>query len=112
MPGPWSMAEFLRALHDASRYRCDAPAMSDDQGVLSRQDLAARVAGMAAELHGLRQVIGLLGGNCIDWAVAQLAAWIAGKTVVPLPSFFSRSQLEHILRDADIDHVVATSERR
>ena len=82
--------------------------MSDDQGTLSRRELAARVAGMSAELRGLPQVIGLLGANGIDWAVAQLAAWMAGKTVVPLPSFFSGLQLEHILRDAGIDHVVAT----
>jgi long-subunit acyl-CoA synthetase (AMP-forming) len=104
------MAEFLRALHDGLRYRCDATAMSDDQGTLSRRDLAARVADMAAELSGLPQVIGLLGGNGTDWAVAQLAAWVAGKIVVPLPNFFSRLQLEHILRDAGVDHVVATPE--
>ncbi len=101
------MAEFLRALH-GSRCRGDATAMSDQRGTLSRRELAARVAGMAAELRGLPQVIGLLGANGIDWAVAQLAAWMAGKTVVPLPSFFSGLQLEHILGDAGIDHVVAT----
>ena len=82
--------------------------MSDEQGTLSRRELAARVASVSAELRGLPQVIGLLGANGIDWAVAQLAAWMAGKTVVPLPSFFSGLQLEHILRDAGIDHVVAT----
>ena len=102
------MAELLRVLHDGSRCRGDATTMSDEQGTLSRRELAARVAGMAAELRGLPQVIGLLGANGIDWAVAQLAAWMAGKTVVPLPSFFSGLQLEHILRDAGIDHVVAT----
>lgn len=102
------MAEFLRALHDGSRGRGDATAMSDDRGAISRQELAARVVGMSAELRDLPQVIGLLGANGIDWAVAQLAAWLAGKTVVPLPSFFSGLQLEHILCDADIDHVVAT----
>ena len=51
----------------------------------------------------LPQVIGLLGANGIDWAVAQLAAWMSGKTVVPMPTFFSRLQLEHVLRDAGID---------
>jgi long-subunit acyl-CoA synthetase (AMP-forming) len=102
------MAELLRVLHDGSRCRGDAAIMSDEQGTLSRRELAARVASVSAELRGLPQVIGLLGANGIDWAVAQLAAWMAGKTVVPLPSFFSGLQLEHILRDAGIDHVVAT----
>ena len=75
---------------------------------LRRGDLAARVAGLAEELRDLPQVIGLLGANGTDWAVAQLAAWVAGKTVVPLPTFFSPLQLQHVLRDAGIAHVVAT----
>jgi long-subunit acyl-CoA synthetase (AMP-forming) len=54
------------------------------------------------------QTLGLLGANGTEWAVAQLAAWAAGKTVVPLPTFFSRAQLEHVLKDAAIDHVIAT----
>ena len=51
LPGLWFMVEFLRVLHDGSRFRGDATAMSDDQGTLSRRELAARVAGMAAELR-------------------------------------------------------------
>lgn len=104
------MAELLNALRDGSRYRPGATAMSDDDGALTGGDLVARVAGLAAILHARPQRIGLLGAHGTDWAVAQLAAWAAGKTVVPMPAFFSRLQLEHVLRDADIDHVVATRE--
>jgi long-chain acyl-CoA synthetase len=104
------MAELLNALRDGSRYRPDATAMSDDNGVLTGADLVARVAGLAAILRDRPQTIGLLGAHGTDWAVAQLAAWAAGKTVVPMPAFFSRLQLEHVLRDAGIDHVVATRE--
>ena len=42
--------------------------------------------------------------------VAQLAAWLAGKIVVPLPLFFSPEQLQHILRDAAISHLICTGE--
>jgi long-subunit acyl-CoA synthetase (AMP-forming) len=81
--------------------------MSDDHGSVTRQELVARVAGLAEELGALPQTVGLLGANGIDWAVAALAAWMSGKTVVPMPTFFSRLQFEHVLRDAGITHVIA-----
>lgn len=102
------MVELLHVLR-AWGASCDGrAAMSDDNATLTRGELAARVAGMAEELRDLPQVIGLLGANGTDLAVAQLAAWTAGKTVVPLPTFFSLPQLEHVLRDAGITHVIAT----
>ena len=104
------MAEILNVLRNGSRYRPGAVAMADDHSVLTGSELATRVAGLAAALRDLPQRIGLLGGNGTEWAVAQLAAWTAGKTVVPLPSFFSRLQLEHVMRDAGIEQVVATRE--
>jgi long-subunit acyl-CoA synthetase (AMP-forming) len=102
------MVEILQALHGWSASRAGEPAMSDDDSALTRGELAARVAGLAEDFRDLPQVVGLLGANGTEWAVAQLAAWAAGKTVVPLPTFFSQPQLEHILRDAGVDHVVAT----
>jgi long-subunit acyl-CoA synthetase (AMP-forming) len=104
------MVDLLDALRDGARYQSGTPAMSDDNGVLTGGGLVARVAGLAGVLHARPQRIGLLGAHKTDWAVAQLAAWAAGKTVVPMPAFFSRLQLEHVLRDAGIDHVVATRE--
>src|SRR6185437_11844820 len=87
-----------------------AVAVADNHCALTGCELAARVAGLAAILRNLPQRIGLLGDNGTEWAIAQLAAWTAGKTVVPMPSFFSRLQLEHVLRDAGVDHVVTTCE--
>lgn len=104
------MVEILEALRDGRRYRRAAIAMSDDRGVLAADDLVARVAGLAEQLRPLPQVIGLLGVNGTAWAVAALAAWMAGKTIVPMPTFFSRLQLEHVLRDAGLDHVIATED--
>ncbi len=104
------MAEILQVMANASSFRLGATAMSDDNSVLTRGDLVSRVAGLAKELRTLPRVVGLLGANGTDWAVAQLAAWAAGKTVVPLPTFFSLPQLGHVIRDAGVDHVVATSD--
>jgi long-subunit acyl-CoA synthetase (AMP-forming) len=102
------MVELLEVLCEPSRYASGAVAMSDDQGCITDHELVARVAGLAEEFGTLPQVIGLLGANGIDWAAALLAAWMSGKTVVPIPTFFSRRQLEHVLHDAGIAHVVAT----
>ena len=102
------MVELLHVLRSWGAHQDARAAMSDDNAAVARGELAARVAGMAEDLQGLPQVVGLLGTNGTDWAVAQLAAWIAGKTVVPLPTFFSPSQLAHVLRDAGITHVIAT----
>ena len=82
--------------------------MSDDNAVLTRAEFAARVAGLVKDFRELPQVIGLLGANGTDWAAALLAAWAAGKTVVPMPTFFSLPQLKHMSCDARINHIVVT----
>lgn len=102
------MAELLHSLRGWCASHDGRAAMSDDNTALARGELAARVAGIAEELRDLPQVIGLLGASGTDWAVALLAAWTAGKTVVPLPTFFSIPQIEHILHDAGVAHVIAT----
>jgi len=104
------MVELLHVLRNGSRYRPGISAMSDDHAVLTAENLMVRVAGLAQALRDRPQTVGLLGANGTEWAVAQLAAWAAGKTVVPMPAFFSRLQLEHVLRDAGIGHVIATRE--
>lgn len=64
---------------------------------------------------------GLWGENSIEWIVADLAAWKAGITLVPLPRFFSRTQLQHVISQAqlpcllvcgDIEQVTDISERK
>ncbi len=89
--------------HDGARV-----AMSDDRQTLSRAELAQWVAGAAADLGPVPEAIGLFGGNSVEWAVACLAAGLAGKTVVPIPAFFSREQCAHLVRDAGITRILAT----
>ncbi|MEK9969401.1 MAG: AMP-binding protein, partial [Ferrovibrio sp.] len=45
--------------------------------------------------------------SSIDWLVADLAAWSTGKRLVPLPHFFSDTQLDHIVADAGIAVIIA-----
>lgn len=50
---------------------------------------------------------GLWGDNSIEWIVADLAAWKANVTLVPLPRFFSPVQLEHVITEAQLSCVLA-----
>ena len=69
-----------------------ATAIGDDQGSLTRAGLSARVAAFAAELRDLPGTLGLIGENGVEWTIAQLAGWLAGKIIVPIPAFFSAEQ--------------------
>src|SRR6185436_3955173 len=104
----------MRSLFDAVRGRARqngaAHAISDPKSSLSRSELLARVSFLAGEIDPGARVVGILAPNGIDWAIALLACAMAGKIVVPLPTFFSAVQLAHIARDASIDAVLATRE--
>ncbi|MDO8342993.1 MAG: AMP-binding protein [Cellvibrio sp.] len=45
---------------------------------------------------------GLWGENSIEWIIADLAAWKANVTLVPLPRFFSTTQLQHVISQAQL----------
>lgn len=106
------MGEFLQAFCAGSNARGHSVTMSDDQGTLTAEMLLKRAAALAEQIRPLPQVVGLLGSSGTELAIAELASWIAGKTVVPLPLFFSAQQLEHVLRDAGAQHVIATRQTR
>jgi long-subunit acyl-CoA synthetase (AMP-forming) len=101
----------MRSIHAALlRHAAEAPerpAVSDEAASLTRRAFAARVSGLARALPGDARAIGLLAPNGVDWAAAQLACAFVGKTLVPLPTFFSAAQLAHVVQDAAVDHVWA-----
>jgi long-subunit acyl-CoA synthetase (AMP-forming) len=83
-------------------------AVSDQYGQMSRRELFARVTVLAADLRSQPQTIGIYAPNGLDWVIAQLACALAGKIVVPLPTFFSPTQLGHVVRDASVELILAT----
>ncbi|MCW0234832.1 MAG: AMP-binding protein [Ferrovibrio sp.] len=103
------MSDVLAALGNLAA--TEREAFSDQSGSITYAALARRVAGTAAALQNLPPVLGLLGPSSIDWLVTDLAAWMAGKTLVPLPHFFADAQLKHILSDAGITTVLAADDQ-
>ena len=83
-------------------------AMSDGRRSLTRSALAAWVAGIAQDLGPAPETVGISGNNSVEWAVAFLAASVAGKTIVPVPAFFSEGQRDHLIRDAGVSRVIVT----
>lgn len=103
------MHDILDAVRQFDALYDGAIFMSDTRSSCSRAGFSARAHAMASTLQSMPDRIGLLAENGVDWAVAQVGAWIAGKVVVPLPLFFSTQQLGHIIRDAALTHAIITT---
>ena len=56
--------------------------------------------------------VGLLMGNRPLWGICDIALTLKGAFVVPIPTFFSTEQVEHIIKDSGIDTLVVDSEER
>ncbi|WP_201508249.1 AMP-binding protein, partial [Psychrobacter proteolyticus] len=53
--------------------------------------------------------VALYAHNDIDWVILDLALSTVGAVVVPIPLFFSASQIAHLLQDAQIETVYVGS---
>jgi long-subunit acyl-CoA synthetase (AMP-forming) len=104
----------MRQLFDSMKRHAseagDLLAVSDRYGQLSRGELFARVTALAADLKGQPRTIGVYAPNGLGWVIAQLACALAGKIVVPLPTFFSPMQLGHVVRDASVELILVSEQ--
>jgi long-subunit acyl-CoA synthetase (AMP-forming) len=103
------MRDVLAALSREFKETSQRIAASDDGHRLTASDLACRVATLARDIEFGSPVVGLYGGNGIDWMVGLLGGLLAGKVVVPIPPFFSPSQIAHLLTNAGAGEILATS---
>jgi long-subunit acyl-CoA synthetase (AMP-forming) len=107
------MSAILIALERHARLRPHASALQDENQSLGYGELARAVDRLASALVCERvAVLGLLLDNGPAWVVADLAASVAGITLVPLPGFFSDAQLHHALTDAGVDAVLTDQPQR
>ncbi|MGA7327129.1 MAG: AMP-binding protein [Rhodomicrobium sp.] len=102
------MAELAEALIHQAATAGSAVAMSDAECSLTRSQIVRLVAGAAEDLRRAPQTIGLYGSNSVDWAIGFLALSISGKTIVPIPTFFSKEQHEHLIHDSGVEHILVT----
>lgn len=76
---------------------------------VSYAELNIQVDQLSAELIQMKiQRLSIWGVNSVDWILIDLAARKAGITVIPIPLFFTRDQVKHLLQDSQVDTICVT----
>lgn len=100
-------------LRQLAQQDADAVACVGERQTLTYRTLLAQIAERSAALRrNPAEVFGLVLDNSPLWAVLDLAAWEAGKVMIPLPFFFSAEQVVHSIRDAGITCVLTDQAER
>lgn len=101
------MPFILERLAELAHSRANDAAVIGDTESLSFASLQARVETLARHLADRQcQTIALLADNGPDWIVADLAAWAAGATLIPVPPFFAPRQVAHMLESSEVDTIL------
>jgi long-subunit acyl-CoA synthetase (AMP-forming) len=53
--------------------------------------------------------IGLYMDNCAQWIICDLAAAKLGITLIPIPMFFTQSQIDHLVTSAGVEAIISHS---
>lgn len=98
-------------LHGIRRHAYQTPesiALKDEQAEFSYRQLVCEIDRQVDQIvNGFgAQRIGLLLDNGIPWACLDLAILQAGRACIPMPLFFTTAQLDHLIRDADLDLIL------
>ncbi len=97
---------FAALVHHADRTP-DKPAFHKTDGSrLTYGQLASAVAVFGTAIPRDAGTVALRGIPSFAWIVADLAASLAGRRVVPIPMFFSKEQSAFILQDAQCDLII------
>jgi long-subunit acyl-CoA synthetase (AMP-forming) len=78
------------------------------------QELTLTYAELDVRIHMATEVLKELGArcialkteNCLEWVIADLAAMLAGIAMVPVPTFFSAEQVQHVLTESGADVLI------
>ncbi|AEF56463.1 AMP-binding protein [Marinomonas posidonica] len=106
------MTHIIQAIEKWSKETPDHIAFvgHDETGELlsiSYQQLEARVHAVAKQLKAAdATAIALRADNRLNWVIVDLAAMYSGIVVIPVPTFFSESQVQHILQSSAADILI------
>jgi long-chain acyl-CoA synthetase len=83
-------------------------AVCDQSLILDYRSLHAVAAGLAGQIqsHTSQPRVGIMAPTSAAGAAAIVACWCAGKTPVPLNFLLAPEELNHIVRDAELDCVL------
>lgn len=102
------MSLVLSAISGHAGSRPGAVALSDGESTLTYAELDRLIRDTAEELKKPgAKTLGLALDNSPLWAVLDLASISSGRTVVPLPGFFSPAQIVHAIADSGADLILS-----
>jgi long-chain acyl-CoA synthetase len=81
-------------------------ALRDRTASVRYGDLAAEIQKRADRLVNVK-VLGIALDNSVDWILWDLAALKAEIPCVPLPPFFTKDQISHVLQTAGVTHLLS-----
>ena len=101
------MNKILAAIYRHAQTTPKKIALTSETAQLTYAELVAKIDQLAnwlieQNIHSL----GLWGENSSEWIIADLAAWQANVTLVPLPRFFSDTQLQHVINQAQLSYLL------
>ena len=94
----------LARLQQLANQAPEHPLLEDEHGPVCAAEILARVKEVALQLQAMDiSRIGLFCDNSVDWVVADLACQFEGICLVPVPTFFSDSQVRHVVDSAALE---------
>lgn len=101
------MSVLWGALRVHSQQRARHIALADSQREVPYGELIDAVEERANQLREMPvTVLAIALDNCVDWVLWDLAALRSDVICVPVPSFFSVRQRQHVFKNAGVDAVV------
>ncbi|MDA9129489.1 AMP-binding protein [Gammaproteobacteria bacterium] len=89
----------------------DSSALSDGNYSVSAKELLTNAKALAARLQEAKlSRIGLLAGNSLGWVTVDLACLIGDVCLVPIPTFFSKKQRDHVVDTCALQAVAIDSD--
>lgn len=97
----------LSALAHWAETRPNGIAVRTEQRTISYQELQCLVSDAAAQINAASgERCAIFMDNGLGWIVADLALRRTGSITVPVPGYFSDTQIDHVLRRAGVDLVI------
>lgn len=107
MPLPHE-STLLMVLRERANQTPDQVVLDNGQHTLSAQALWQAVTRLRLQISAMScNSVAIAGDNSFGWIIADLALLGLPLRVVPLPGFFSPSQIQHVMHEAHIDTVLA-----
>ncbi|PWI35150.1 long-chain fatty acid--CoA ligase [Vibrio albus] len=106
------MSTILQAIRKYANERSELVAFrgenfTGEEQTLTYAELLDRIEDAAEVLQRQNaRCIALKAENSLDWIVADLSAMLAGIAIVPIPTFFSDQQVQHVLTESGADVLI------